>query len=269
VGAGYFEAVGIELLAGEGFPVEDQGEMPSTVVVNRAFVERFLAAGDAVGRSIEIDGVTVRVLGVSRDARTLLQDDVPDPVVYLPLGPGPVTARTVIYRSEADPLALAPAVQAAIRSLLPAHPRVVIRTVRDVLSDALVPQRVGAVVVGVMGLVAVLLAALGLYGLVQFTVSRDMRALGVRLALGGARSDVAAAVLRHGFRLAAIGVGVGAAVALALTPALRPFLTGIPSWDPVTYGLVVVGFGLVALAASLAPALRASRIDPVVALRAD
>ena len=269
VGGGYFEAVGIVLA--EGGPIVDVHDTsPDRVaVVSRAFVDRFFAGASPLGRTLEVDGTTARVVGVAPDARYVLQDDTPDPLVYLSFAGEPRTRAHLVFRTRADPTALARPVEAILDRVAPEARQAEVRAVRQTLSDGLFPQRVGAAVVGVMGLLALVLAAVGLYGLVQFTVSRDLRSLGIRLALGGGRGDIVRAVLKRGLLLTMTGLGIGVGVAVLVTPGLRPFLVGVRSWDPTTYLTVVLTFVLVSLAASLGPALRASRVDPVVSLRAD
>lgn len=149
------------------------------------------------------------------------------------------------------------------------HPRITLRTARQSLDDALLPQRIGSVIVGAMGLAALFLAGVGLYGLIQFTVARDTHELGVRLALGGGRRDLFLVVVRKGVALVAIGTAVGIAVALLLAPGLGGFLAGVSPADPVTYLGVIGCFGAVSLLASWLPARRALRIEATEALRGD
>lgn len=191
-----------------------------------------------------------------------MQDPDPDPLVY--------ASRTVENRGPwqgilraADPASVSTAVGKLVRAVFPGARAPRLRTVDTVLDDALLPQRIGSVLVGAMGLGALLLASVGLYGLVHYTVTRDTHELGVRLALGGGRGDLLRIVLAKGFRLVAIGVGV----ALLVAPALGPFLGEVSPFDPVTYGLVVACFAVVAAAASWLPARRTQTIDPAEALR--
>ena len=143
------------------------------------------------------------------------------------------------------------------------------RGARQTLRGGLFPQRMGALIVGAMGLTALLLAAVGLYGLIQFTVTRDTHDLGVRLALGGTPAHVLGVVLRKGLLLVVTGVAVGVATALVATPSLGGFLVGVSPRDPLTYGVVVLSFSAVALAASWLPARRTLRIPPTEALRGE
>ena len=160
-------------------------------------------------------------------------------------------------------------VEGIVTAIVPGHQRVRLRTPREILNGALLPQRMGALIVGAMGIVALFLAAVGLYGLIQFTVARDTHELGVRLALGGGRRDLAVVVLRKGLRLVAIGTVIGVGLALFAAPGLEMFLSGVSPSDPLTYGAVVACFGLVSALASWLPARRALRIEATEALRGE
>jgi predicted permease len=266
VGAGYLETVGIALRAGRDLQASDDREGPRVAVVSAAFVRAFRTGGEAVGWSFQVEGEPVRVVGVAADARYIVQDPEPDPLVYLSRSGRVLSSPVVTLRADA-PGALTQRVRQLVASELSAQPPVELRTARDVLSDALLPQRVASVLVGAMGLAALLLASVGLYGLVHFTVARDRHEMGVRLALGGGRRDLMLQVLRKGFRLAGIGTLLGLAVALVAAPALETFLAGVSPADPLTYGAVLACFGVVALAASVMPARRALRIEATEALR--
>jgi ABC-type antimicrobial peptide transport system permease subunit len=230
-------------------------------------MERFRSEGDPLGWSVEVSGVAVQVVGVAADARYIVQDVDPDPILYLSRSDDDAGPVVLTIRAGA-PGDLSSDVADVIRSVIPGMPRPPrMRVAREVIDDALLPQKVGSVLIGVMGLAALLLAAVGLYGLIHFTVTRDAHELGVRLALGGGRRDLATIVLRKGFTLAAIGTAAGVVVSLLAAPALGGFLGEVSPADPVTYAMVVACFTVVALIASWIPARRALRIDATEALR--
>lgn len=268
VGAGYLGTVGIDVRAGRDFVLADEAGGPPVAVVSQAFVDRYWPGQEAVGRSFAAGGTTVRVIGVAADARYVVQDETPDPLVYLSLA-GRTPGTVVLTLRSTSPETLTGTVRQVVAAALPGHPAVELRPARRTLHVALFPQRIGAVLVGGMGLAALFLAAVGLYGLIQFTVSRDRHELGVRLALGGSRSDLLAVVLRKGFALVAAGTALGAALALVAAPALRPFLAGVSPRDPGTYAAVVLVFGAVGLLASWLPARRAGPIQPSSVLRGE
>jgi ABC-type antimicrobial peptide transport system permease subunit len=165
-----------------------------------------------------------------------------------------------------DPVGLTGPVRDAVTAQVPGAPPVELRGARRILSDALLPQRTGAIIVGGMGLAALILAAVGLYGQVQFAVTRGRHELAVRLALGGRGQDLLLVVLRKGFLLAAAGTVLGVAAAAALAPALGAFLGPVSPRDPPTYAAVVGAYVLVAFLASWLPARRAARVPPAEAL---
>lgn len=267
VGAGHLTTLGIPLRAGRDLRAEDEIGAAPVAVVNRAFMDRFWPDRDAVGRSLRLDGQDVRVVGVAEDARYLVQDDTPDPLVYRSrVG---TEARARITVRAARPSALTAAVRDRVAEAVPGHGPVSLIPASEILRNALLPQRLGALLVGGMGLVALFLSGVGLYGLVHFTVSRTTHELGVRLALGGSRRDLVGVVLRKGFLLVAAGIALGLALAVPTGRALRGFLGEVSPTDPITYGVVVLVFGVVALAASWAPAMRAAAVSPTEALRGE
>lgn len=268
VGPGYLGAIGVDLLSGRDIRRRDEGSGSPVAVVSAAFERRFGQGRDLVGTTIRVDGQDVRIVGIAADARYVVQDDTPDPLVYRSPGPDGSPLAFVTVRA-ADPLELAEEVHAAVRRVRPGYRRAEMRTARDVLDAALLPQRLGAALVGTMGLGALFLAAVGLYGVIRFTVARDTHELGVRLALGGGRRELLWVVLRKGAGLVLLGTFLGVAFALVLAPGLSGFLGDVSPLDPVTYGAVVAVFAVVALVASWMPARRAMRIDAARALRAE
>ena len=267
-GARYLETVGVALISGRDLNEADDLEEPKVAIVSAAFAGRFWPQGDALGRTFTVGRDEVQVVGVAADARFIVQDESPDPLVYLSRG-GEVGARTVVTVRADMPLALTSAIGEVVRAAIPGHRRVQLGTGRQVLDSALLPQRLGSIIIGAMGIAALFLAAVGLYGLVQFTVARDTHELGVRLALGGSRRDLLMVVLRKGFTLVAVGTGVGVGIALFLAPGLEGFLAGVSPADPVTYLAVIGCFAGVALIASWVPARRALKIEATEALRGD
>ena len=268
IGGGYLEVLNIPLLAGRPFTPAEVRDGSGVAVVSRAFTDRWGEAA-SVGRTLEVGGRIVRVVGVAGDARFIVQDPSPDPLVYLPARhPAPQEADAVLLRAN-DPLGSARGVAGVVGRLLPNRSAPVLRTPRQVLRQALFPQRVALVLVGGMGLVALLLASLGLYGVVQLAVTRDRRQLGVRRALGGGPAALLGSVLRRGFVVAAVGTVVGLGLAALLSPGVAPLLVAVSPRDPLTFGVVAVAFLAVALLASVLPAARALAIDPAEVLRGD
>jgi predicted permease len=265
----YLSAIGVSLAEGRGVSTSDLTASDRAVVVSVAFRDRFMGEEPAVGRIIRVGGSAATVVGVARDIRFLIQDDTPDPLLYLstPLDT-PLAAPTIVLRAD-RPAELETSVTAALASTVSGDARVQLRWARETLDAALLPQRMGVLIVGAMGLAALFLSAVGLYGLVQFTVARQTRELGVRLALGGGRLDLATVVLRKGLLLVGIGTVTGVAIGAITMRGLTPFLNDISPTDPLTYGAVVTSFLFVALLASWLPARKALRIEPKEALGAE
>ncbi len=268
VWGGWLETVGISLVSGRGITPEDAGQGPQVAVVNQAFARRFWPDQEAVGRSFDTVEGPVAIVGVATDVQYLLQDLNPDPIVYLSLaGAIPSVPRFVIRGSR--PEARTAELREVVARHLPEHTPPVLVTPRQSLDGALLPQRLGATVVGGMGLAALFLAAVGLYGLVQFTVARQSHELAVRRALGGSRASILKIVLRRALVLVGVGVALGVLLAAGAARGLSAFLLGVSPTDPLTYAVVAALFGSVALLASWLPAHRAAQIEPARALRGD
>lgn len=263
VSPGYFEALSMPVLFGRPFTSGDEDE--AVVIVSRAMAERFWPGVSPLGQTLRVEGSEARIVGVVQDTRYIVQDEVPDPLLYQVM----TTPPGVVQLTMRAPASSLEGVVDIVRTLVPGQRRIQPTRSRDVLDDALLPQRVGTVLIGAMGLAALLLAALGVYGLVQYSVARSRQELGVRLALGGGSGDVLRVVLAKGVRWVGIGVGVGAILARLTTPALSPFLGAVGPGDPTTYLAVALTFALVALVASGLPARSALKVHPTEALRGD
>jgi len=238
------------------------------VAINEAFADRFWPREDPIGKIVVLENVTSRVVALVEDTRYLLQDNTPDPLIYSSMEGRYFAQVQVWYRTMGRPDPLRAIVQSTVSDLLPDQ-AIEPRTARDMLSLALLPQRLGAAVIGGMGLLALILATVGLYGLVQYSVTRERRELGIRMALGCAANHILSHVLLKSFLMVGIGIVLGVAASLALSPLLRAVLIGTTPADPLIYSIVVVCFGVVALVASFLPARRAIRIDPAEALRVE
>jgi len=213
------------------------------------------------------------IVGIAGQVRHNALVEAPRMEMYLPHAQMPAevgfapTAMTLVARTAADPLALVPAVRDLVRSIDAGLPLGEIRSMDSVVSDALSGSRFTALLLGVFAAVALLLAAIGIYGTISLLVSQRARELGIRMALGAGRGTILAMVLRRGMVLAGIGAAAGLVAALLLTRVLESLVYGVGTLDVLTLATVPVALCLVALIACLAPALRAARLDPVVTLR--
>ncbi|MBX6364570.1 MAG: ABC transporter permease [Gemmatimonadetes bacterium] len=270
VGPRYFATVGTPILAGRDFTDHDATGEP-VVIVNRAFAEHEWPGRSALGRCVDIgwkqDVRCYRVVGVAADARYVGLEEPRRMVFFQPIQRDPEGSRVLLIRAERDPAALAPAVRRALADLDPRLPYVELKPLTDVLRPQLQPRRLGASMFGAFGLLALLLAAVGLYGVVSYTVAQRTHELGVRMALGARRAQVLRLVVRQGVRLALVGLLIGAAGAFAVTRFVTHLLYGVTATDPLTFAGVALVLAGAAVLASLVPAHRATRVDPVIALR--
>ncbi len=272
VSDGYFETMQVDIIRGRALDERDRVGAPGAVVVNQTFARRFWPGADPLGKELSVrgpEGPFLTVVGVARDGKYQTMGEDPPPFVYFPLEQDYRPTLTLVARTQGDAGAAVRAVRASLLASDPDLPIFGAQTLGEHLALTLLPQRVAAIVLGSFGGVALLLATMGVYGIVAFSVSQRVREIGVRVALGAAGGDVIRLMVINGIRPVAIGVGVGFLAALAATRLLRSFLTGVSPTDPVTFAAVILAFLSVALCAALLPARRAARIDPLIALRAE
>ncbi|HEX8140380.1 MAG TPA: ABC transporter permease [Pyrinomonadaceae bacterium] len=270
VGMKYFETLGIPVLRGRDFSTSDQENSVHVVVINEAMAKRFWPGQDALGKRFKFfgDEFQTEVVGVVRNSdSTQLGEDPPRPVAYLPLSQSFAPAVTLYVRTEADPTTVLATVRREVQAIDPNLPLVAVSTISEVLNQVLWAPRMGAVLLAVFGLLALILAAVGIYGVLGYTVTQRTHEIGLRMALGAQRSDVLKMVVRQGMILTLIGVAVGVGVAFVLTRFMESMLYGVAATDPVTFIGVPLVLALVALLACLIPARRATRVDPMIALR--
>ena len=264
----YFAAAGIPIVRGRPFDGRDRAGAPRVAIVNERFARRFWPGADPVGRRLVVGGEVREVVGVARDARYRSLGEAPAPHYYLPWSQDYEGDMVLQARTGGDARALLPSLTALARGLDPDLPLQAV-TMDEHLGLALLPQRLGAGVLGAFGALAAALAALGLYGVMAYAVTLRTAEIGVRLALGATGAQVRALVVRRGLWLTAIGVGLGLALALLAGRVVAGFLLGVRPADPLVLGAAAAGFSIVALAASWIPAARAARLDPMRALRAE
>lgn len=268
VSAGFFQVLGVPLLQGEGFRPGDVNATPSVAVIDRAMAERYFEGEDPVGRRLALPSLgltSLRVVGVVGDVLQFGYDREPRPTVYLPQ----LTPRTAsfVLRAPGDPEMMAAAARQAIRELDPELPLYDVGPLAAMGDRLLARPRFNALLLALFAGLALTLAAVGIYGVLSFAVSRRTRELGLRQALGARRGDVMRLVLRQGLVLVTAGLGLGLAASLGMTRLASSLLFGVSAGDPATYAAIALALVAVALAAMWVPALRATRVEPVTALR--
>jgi predicted permease len=269
VTADYFETMRIDLVAGRSFTARDREGAP-VAIVNEAFARRFWPGVPAVGRQFEQEGRRFTVVGVARDGRYRQLTDPPFALVYRVLGQGYEPDLTLHVRvASGPPGALAETVRRAVRAEHADLLLAAARTMPESMLQATIGQRIGSRTLAVFGGLALLLAAVGIYGVMAYSVSQRTREIGVRMALGADRAGVARLVLRQGARITAAGLLAGGALAFGAGRLLQGLLLGLSPADPLTFAGVAGLLALVALLACLLPARRAAAVDPVRAFRAD
>jgi len=271
VSPGYFRTVRLPLVTGRDITERDDAQAPRVVVVNETLARREWPNRSAIGQQIRyIDSDQwLTVVGVARDAKHFGPADEPRPQAYIPYMQSPQIFTSVVVRTTGDPLSFGPLVRDAIWRVDRDQPVWRIRTLESIVTAALGSKRVLLGLVAVFAAVAVVLSGVGIYGVMSFAVTQRTHEVGVRMALGARGSEVLRLIVRQGLRLTAIALGLGLVVSLGTARLLAGQLFGVTPTDPVTFALVPVLLGVVAMLACYLPARRASRLDPLVALRRD
>ncbi|HUG97662.1 MAG TPA: ABC transporter permease [Gammaproteobacteria bacterium] len=270
VDPGYFAAMDIPMVRGRGILPSDRADGRRVMVVSESFAARFFPGGDVIGQRIDLGSGEPdwrEVVGVVADVRHYGLDARLEPQMYEPFAQNPFGNAFLVMNSKVLPAALTGPVRALVRELDADQPVGELRSLASVIEDSLADRRFGAWLIGGFAATALLLAAIGLYGTLAYAVRQTVREIGVRLAIGARPGDVLRAVLRRGVVVAALGVTVGLALALVGTRLLESFVFGISVRDPAVFGGIAAAMLGVAVAASVIPAWRASRIDPMRALR--
>jgi putative ABC transport system permease protein len=267
---GYFTAMRTPLIAGRFLEERDGADAPSAVLINEAFARQFFPHGDALGQKLLVsggNGPVSTIVGVVADVKQRSLTSEVWPEVFSPMAQRPTPRVNLAIRTSLPPLTLADAVRGAVAELNPDVPLYGVRTMDDLLADQLAAQRFDAAALAAFAGLAVLLAAVGIYGVMAYASAARTHEIGIRMALGAERSDVLRLVLRQGLGLSLLGIAIGLAASLGLTRLMSSLLYNVKPVDPLTFSLVTVALAGVALAACWFPAHRTTRVDPVIALR--
>jgi putative ABC transport system permease protein len=241
------------------------------VIVNQALVRKYFPNSDALGKRITLDDPRrnpkwATIVGIVSDLRHRGLDVDPEPEYYLPHTQMPLRSMVLAVRSTQDPRSLAAAIRREIQSIDPDEPIANVRTLDAVVSDSAAPRRFAVILLGIFASVALLLAAVGVYGVMSYLVVQRTHEIGVRMALGAQRRDVLGLVVGHAGKLVGIGIILGLILTLLSTRALSTLLYSVGAFDPATLVFVTVVLVSIALLASYIPAIRATRADPMIAL---
>jgi putative ABC transport system permease protein len=271
----YLATLGVPLTRGRALAASDRDSLAPVVVVNEEFARRIFSGEDPIGRRVHLGGPDDRdpwatIVGVARTFRHYRLPEPMGPAMYYPYAAAPTSQQTFLVRArDGRPEHLVPAIRAAMRELDPDVPMFQVQTMTDVVGSMLWQSRLQGQVLGLFAALALLLAVVGIYGVVSYAVVQRRREFGVRIALGARPADVVWLVVRHGARLALLGAAIGVAGALALTRVLTSLLYDVRPADPVVFVGVPVVLGAVAVLASYLPARRAARVDPLLTMRMD
>jgi predicted permease len=268
---GYFETLKMPLLAGRDFSRSDDAAAPAVAIVNETLARRFWPDGGAIGRRIYSGDRGIEVIGVARNAKYLSLADASPLWLYRPLAQNPSENVTLslAVRTLGDPMPLRPAIEREVRALVPSWPMFHFRTLDEGIALQQLVPRLGATLLGGLGAFGLLLAAVGVYGVMAYVVRQRTHEMGIRLALGAPVASVIALVIRQGMTVCLAGAGVGLALSLAASQLLASVLYGISGIDPITYVVVPAVLVGVALLACYVPARRFGRINALQVLRDD
>jgi predicted permease len=275
---GFFKTLGIPLVKGRDFTAGDNAQAPGVVIISEAMARRYWPHEDPIGKRLREDSQGspapapwLSIVGVAREVkyRGLPQNPNADPDVYFPLLQAPNRDLFLAVRNGVEPYGLVAAVRDALHRLDPDLPAYSVTTMAEQVANQTRQSRFSAWLLGILSALALVLAAVGIYSVMAYAVEQRSREIGIRLALGARAGDVLKMVLGQGMRLALLGVGLGLSAALALTQLMKRLLFGVVAADPLTYAAIALLLTLVALFACYVPARRATKVDPMIALRSE
>jgi len=271
VSPGYFDVLKMPLLAGRDFKPEDNPNAPRVMIVNEAFARRFFEGRDPVGRRVQVFGPPFTIVGMVKDSKYLSLTEAPQPYFFMSFdqvhGGSGENGVAFYARTDRDARGFVPVLRREMLAIDPNAAGLTAMPLSDYISAAWFGPRLASLFLGVLGVISMLLAGVGLYGVMAYSVSQRTREIGIRMALGARQEGVLRMVMRQGLLLALLGIAAGLAISLAATPQLAPLLYRVSPTDPMSIAGAALFLIAVAVLASLFPALRATRVDPILALR--
>jgi putative ABC transport system permease protein len=268
---GYFQTMQMVLLRGRAFASSDGPDSRKAVVINETLLRQQFSQVDPIGQQLEVGDThdICTIIGVVRDTKLFTLSDRPVRQIYVPAAQFPSAYMSVVTRTSRPSTEAASAIRTAVWSVDADQPVSTVRTMDDLITERNTPNRILTQLLTFFGVLALLLGAIGIYGVTAQSVQRRIQEIGIRMALGASSSDVIRMILAQGLKLASAGIACGLLAAAAVTRGMAAILSTVKSNDPLTYGAVAAFFALVALAACYIPARRGARVDPIVALRCD
>ena len=273
VSAGYFNVLRVPFVSGRAFTESDRAGAPGVVIISEALSRRYFRNQDPVGKRMRIGGPErpdmpwLEIVGVVKDVKYDGLRGSTEPAYYLPYAQMPARGQDIVIRTAGDPLSILPMVRAEINAIDPAVPILRATTLDERMSEAVGEPRFQTTLLLVFSSIALVLAAVGIYGVLSYSISLRTHEIGVRISVGASRGDVLRMVIGEGMALATIGITLGIIGSLALTQLLATMLFEVSPHDPATYAGVSLVMAAVTLLACFIPAGRATRVDPIVALR--
>ncbi|PYQ47796.1 MAG: permease [Acidobacteria bacterium] len=267
VGPKYFQTMRIPLVSGRDFDERDREGTPGVVIINETMARRYWTGGDALGRQIKLGQDWLKIVGIARDTKYRRLSEPPQPFVYLPLLQDYRSNMILIARTAVDPGTVLRAVQGEVAALDPQMPIFDVKTFEEHIGVSFFSQRMAATLLSIFGLLAMSLAAIGLYGVMAYSVSQRTRELGIRMSVGAERRDIFHLILGQGLVLSMVGLSGGLVTALAVTRLAANLLYGVSATDPATFILIAFLLLGVTLLACYFPARRATKVDPMIAMR--
>lgn len=268
---GYFETMGISLARGSGFTEQHTSNVPAVTIINETLARKYFPGEDPIGKRINLGNPETSpwrtIIGVVRDIRQQALEEEPYPQMYAPYAQFPSRAMTLVARTSSNPSGLVPIIRSELSSMDKDQPLFNVRTMEQVMSESISRQRFNMLLIAIFACVGLVLASVGIYGVMSYVVTLRTHEIGVRMALGASARDVLKMVVRQGMILAFAGTGVGLVAAFLLTRLISSLLFDVRATDPLTYILISVLLIAIALLACFIPARRATRVDPMVALR--